>query len=237
MRNLMILVTLFGFLPITGEAKVGTLSDAPTIRKPNLMRQKRFEISPAIGIMMNSEYTREVLVQFGALYHVTDYLGIGLEFSYGAPLKTSLTSGIETEYSKDPEWATSHPGEKYSVSRSSLEIMAGPVVTFVPLKGKILLFRRYLSQVDLHLTLGGGFARVKGIGRMDTKNTYNIMVGGGLRFFVWKGLSVNLEVKDYMVQRILVQPPGGGAKSKFTQNPCGLLGVSIFFPQNVERGH
>ena len=59
----------------------------------------------------------------------------------------------------------------------------------------------------------------------------------GLRIFPIKLLSVNLEVNDYMVPRVVVHNPKSdkaGAtvqdSSTFSQNPTFIVGVSFFFP-------
>jgi len=72
------------------------------------------------------------------------------------------------------------------------------------------------------------------------------MVGGGFRFYPTKYLSINLEVKDYMVYRTmnrkLVLNPASNlyveenTSRKFSQNPTFLLGLSVFFPMSPNQG-
>jgi len=63
-------------------------------------------------------------------------------------------------------------------------------------------------------------------------------VGGGFRFFPMNWWSVNLDVSDYMVPRVLNRAATGTpTEKKFTQNPAFLFGVSFFMPTAPGRGN
>jgi len=232
-RSVVILLVLLG--TVDAYAKVGTVSDAPAVRHGIEMLKGRHEITLTEGVTLSDAYTINLLTQLGYQYHILDWLGVGLEATYGSSFKTSLTSNVENEVTAG-EWGLENPGQKYSMSRTGIAAMVLAKVDFVPFSGKLVLFRKFLGYVDLHIDIGGGWALVRGIGRMSNESTGVFMVGGGFRFHPNKYLSVNIEVRDYMIQRALNVPLEGTAKKKFTQNPAFLLGLSVFFPMKPERG-
>ena len=218
-------------------AKTG-LTDAPSIRHQQLLRKARHELTPAIGATMNDTYCRNMLIQLGYVYHITDWIGVGAEFSYGVGFKTALTSQIESEVTRDPEWLEKNAGAKYQLGRTGLNILALAKAAIVPFSGKIVLFRNFGAYVDFHVNLGGGLAMVKGYGGLDDSTTYAVLVGGGFRFFPMNWWSVNLDVSDYMVPRVLNRAATGTpTEKKFTQNPAFLFGVSFFMPTAPGRGN
>jgi outer membrane beta-barrel protein len=218
-------------------AKVSVLADAPSVRRQNLLRKSRHEITPSFGVTMGDTFTRSFLFQVGYQYHVLDWLGIGAEFGYAASMKTALTEGIEREVARDPEWQAANPGQSYEMPRTGLQMLALAKASFTPLSGKLVLFRKFLGYVDMHVDVGGGMAKVQGLGKAEGATTFAVLVGGGFRFFPTRMLSVNLDVRDYMVPRKLNQPSNGKpAESKLTQNALFLLGVSFFLPTQNEIG-
>ena len=233
-RAALAMLVLLAAVPV--EARIGSVADAPSIRGQNLLRKGRHELTPTFGVSLYDPYTRNLMIQASYQYHFLDWLSAGAEFTYAAPLKTALTKGIEREVARDPGWVETHPGQEYSVSRTGLGLMALAQVSAVPLSGKLALLRRHMAYVDFHVTAGAGICMVKGIGRLSGSPELAILIGGGLRVFPTKVLSVNIDVKDYMVMRVLAQPNNTQSGSKkLTQNPAVLFGVSFFLPMVADR--
>ncbi|MBM4396993.1 MAG: outer membrane beta-barrel domain-containing protein [Deltaproteobacteria bacterium] len=217
-------------------AKTG-LTDAPSIRHQHMLRKARHEITPAIGATLGDAYARNLMLQLGYTYHITDWIGVGAEFSYGVAFKTALTEGIESEVTGDPEWQKVHTGEKYQLARTGLNVLALAKVTLVPFSGKLVLFRKFLGYADVHINVGGGMAMVKGHGGLSDETSFAILVGGGFRFFPMKWWSVNFDVNDYMVPRIVSRAAtGSGGDKTFSQNPAFMFGVSFFLPTGSSVG-
>lgn len=230
-RSAIVLLIVFASV----EASAKSLSDAPSIRHQLLLRKTRHELAPAIGITLADPYSRSFLFQVGYLYHILDWLGVGAEVSYGASWQTSLTDRIEEQVSAQSEWFMQNPGRDYQLPHTALELLAIAKVSLVPLNGKLLLLKKHLVYIDMHVDIGGGGARTKGVDT-GSKFTWALMVGGGLRFWPTKAISVNFDVKDYMVYRALNIPWKGQGEEGVSQNPAFLVGISVFFPMTAEYG-
>lgn len=227
MKRLALILGLLMIAP-AAAAQEGGLTDAPAVRYQNLMRKGRHELTPAFGVTVGKSYVTNLMFQAGYQYHFLDWLSAGLEIGYaGVGFKTALTKNIEEEGRRTEDPNT------YRVARSSLGLMALAKMSIVPLGGKLVLGGRYLGYADFHINLGVGLATIN---YKDWENppggmTVGVLVGGGVRYFPIKLMSINLSINDYMVPRKEVK----SAPSKMTQNPVVMLGLSFFLPQ-VKRG-
>lgn len=231
MRKQTIFFVLTASILVASQAQAQqatNLKNMPAVMHKWLLRSHRIEVAPSIGITLNDAYTRSLLLDVNAAYHLNDWLGIGLDIAYGAPLKTGLTEDIEAERSKVD-------GTSYSLSRSYLNLIALPYVSFTPFSGKFVVFDRFLGYADLHIDIGAGLAYVGATGSLGSKATWNAMVGVGMRYFPIKGLSIILNFRDYMVPRILNMPKFGTSKNKLTNNLAVLVGVGFYFPSKPKR--
>lgn len=191
------------------------LKEMPPIMNKLLMRGHRIELVPALGVTLNDEFTRSLLLQISAAYHINDWLGVGLELTYGAPLVTGLTEDIQSQ-----------TGNK--VNRSYINILALPYISFTPFSGKFVVFDKYLGYADLHIDLGAGMTYVGGSG---SKATWNAMFGVGMRYFPVKWLSIIVNFRDYLVPRQL----NDLSSTKYTNNLAVLFGVGLYFPRTPKR--
>ncbi len=224
------LALILGLLMISSGAfaQRGNIVDAPAVRHQNLMRKGRHELTPSLGVTLGKSYVTNLMFQAGYQYHFLDWLAAGLEIGYaGVGFKTSLTKNIEEQGRRIEDPNT------YAVARSGLGLMALAKLSVVPYGGKLVLGGKHLGYADFHINLGVGLATIS---YKDWENhpgsmTVGVLVGGGVRYFPIKLLSINLSVNDYMVPRKEVK----NAKSRMTQNPIFMLGVSFFLPE-IKRG-
>lgn len=248
-------VLLAGFVASEAQARIGEGGEVPAVRHKIELRKSRHELGLGLGLTVNDAYTRNILVRAGYQYHILDWLNVGLEGSFGAQVKTSLSSAIEAGVTDSPEFQSQFPGKVASIPRSGLQSLLVVKAGLVPFSGKFVVLNQYLGYVDFQVTLGGGIALVKGFSGLSNRTTYAVAVGGGLRYYVTKFLSVNLEVLDYMVPLYMPENKkitpgesvgyvfeiGGGGqvpyKERLTQNPALLVGVSVFLPMVPERGY
>jgi hypothetical protein len=216
------------------------------VRKQLLLRAERGELNLLLGPTIPSYYTRHMLFCFGGSYFITDWVGVGADIIGSIPMATNLTSQLQNELSLESN-------SKVSLPRSGFDFITAAKVTFVPLSGKLVLMNRYLGYVDFFLSVGGGMAHVKGYNGLSSRVSYAITVGGGLRFYPVKFLSVNIEVMDYMVS--MAMPENSQVKdtdnpvyklsvgktvvpyyNRIVQNPAILFGVSLYLPFEPKRG-
>lgn len=230
-------------------ARVGE-TNIPAVRHRLELRKSRSELGLSLGVTFPNVYTHNSLIRAQYFYHFLDWLGVGAEGSFGFPVKTALTSGIERELSMEPGQV-----RVPLVPRTSLQALFLGKVSVVPLSGKIVLLKKYLGYADFYVSAGAGIARVKGHGGLNSKTTYAIGIGGGLRFFPMDFLSINVEIMDYMVRQARPENrkigPGESAtyvfslgkeglvpySERLTQNPALLVGVSLFLPRVPSRGY
>jgi len=227
MKRLALILGLL-FLAPSALALEGGLADAPAVRYQNLMRKGRHELTPAFGVTLGKSYVTSLMFQGSYQYHFLDWLSAGIEVGYGGVgFKTNLTKNIEAEgrRSEDPN--------SYRVARSNIGLLALAKASLVPLGGKLVLGGRHLGYVDFHINVGVGLATID---YKDWENppgsmTVGVLVGGGVRYYPIKLMSINFEVNDYMVPRREIKSDS----SKMTQNPVVMLGLSFFVPQ-VKKG-
>jgi len=213
-KNIFFIVAI-GILGAASVQAQTSLKDMPPVMNKLLMRGHRIELVPALGVTLNDAYTRSLLLQVSAAYHINDWLGVGLEISYGAPLKTGLTEDIETQTGN-------------SVRRSYINLLALPYVSFTPFSGKFVVFDKFLGYADLHIDLGAGMTYVGG---NNKGATWNAMFGIGMRYFPINGLSVMVNFRDYLVPRKLTDK----SSTKYTNNLAVLIGVGFYFPRKPKR--
>ena len=216
-----------------------SLKHMPPIMHKLLMRGHRIELIPALGITVNDKYTRSLLLQLRGAYHVNDWFGVGIEITYGASsknksyFKTGLTRDIESQVSK------AHNGTSFTMSRTYINLLALPYVSFTPFAGKFVVFDNFLGYADIHFDLGAGLAYVGAYeGTSDSLGssaTWTAMFGGGMRYFPIKGLSIILSVHDYLVKRALNTSYNGSSSRELTNNLAVLIGVGFYFPQVPQR--
>ena len=162
-------------------------------------------------------------------YFSNNWLGFGLDFNaHYLNLETSLVDQIDKE--------SSEAGKTRKPSTSGLGVLAGAGITLVPIYGKMMLFGQVPVSYDVHFLLGGGLATTKGYERIDNTTTFYAMAGFGARFFASQWIAIEAEVRDYVVDMPVVAPADfTDAASSFEQNFMVTIGVSFFFPPELEK--
>jgi len=233
MKRIAAIVLAVVLLPAVAFAQEATLADAPAIRHQLLMRKGRHELTPAFGVTLNQKYNTDLLFQLSYEYHFFDFFSAGLEIGYaGIGFRTGQGRMIG-DIVDDTSQQSLNP-DPASFGRSGLGLLVLGKVSFVPLAGKIVLGGKHLGYADIHLTAGVGFGTVSYYDwdNPPSSSALAVMVGGGFRYFPIELLSINFDVRDYMVQRALSEKE----ESRLSQNPMFILGVSFFLPE-AGRGH
>lgn len=202
------------------------LEDGPAVTKRLLLRGGRFEASPGIGFTLNDAFQRTALLGLQLHYHITDSLAIGVAGYYGVSFNTDLADRIEE----------SRPERAKAGAFAQTGLIASAELTYTPIIGKFALFGRNVFNYDLHILAGAGGVQAAGDPKLEEFNIAPV-VGFGMRTFVKDGISVNIQLRDYLYASSLNAVPTeeGGAEpteSSFSNNFAITISAGFFFPQN-----
>ncbi len=229
--SLLALVALAGVAaaPATATAQEragGVLEGEPSIRQKQLYLEGRHLLLPTFGVTINDAYRRNLLGGVSYRYFASHWLGLGLDLLAGTAVDTGLTENIENDLSTDDT--------AFDVQATSLRFLASAVAELVPLEGKLMMLGAQM-RADFHITLGFGLASIAGEGRIE--DTLSIMpsIGVGMRFFPEPWISVGLDVKDLIINRVLAAGFDGSVPDKgFHNNWLVALSVGFALPPETE---
>lgn len=226
------ILSLLFLLTLGTTAKAADVLDEPVLKNRRVYHADRHEISPVLGITLLDHYQHHVLVGVGYKYFVFDWLGVGAEALYAAPLSASLKKDIESGYGN--EALAGSPVFGTTVSNSTIQFMANAIVELTPLTGKAMILSRVPFAYDFHVVGGAGFVSVKGEGSIDDRPGFAPMFGAGMRFYVSPGIAVSLDVRDYLVNMVEAGSIDALDKSAaFVHNVAFMLGVNFFLPYDL----
>jgi hypothetical protein len=147
----------------------GPLAGAPAVRKLRLHRQTRFEIAPAVSFSLLDEYQRTILLGARLQFNITDWLAIGGWGGWGGiKLPTALTDNIQSvnagRIAADPGGTSLsrrltevNLGPDLKDQLGSIDWVAAPQLTVVPLRGKLALFQSIYLDTDFYIAAGPAF--------------------------------------------------------------------------------
>lgn len=215
--------------PMLAHADRTDLKDAPPIRGALKYRADRHAITPVFGFTVNDAFQRTFTAGLSYRYFLANWVGIGLDFMAGyVSLDTGLTEQIDDKLSK--EGFTGKP------STSSLGFLVGVGATFVPIYGKMMLFRNFQMAYDVHVIVGAGVGTTRGQGRIESSVSFSPMWGLGARLFFSEWIAAEISFRDYIIQMPLVAEASVvSAESTWEQNFMVTVGVSFFFPPDIEQ--
>jgi len=70
------------------------LEDQPAIRHKYEMRKTRFEVSPALVMSINQDFRHFVGGGIVLQFHITDWLGIGVQGAFGGGVDSGITDRL-----------------------------------------------------------------------------------------------------------------------------------------------
>lgn len=203
------------------------LEGSPPVMRPVRLLDGRHVIAPQFGITLNDAYERNLLAGVSWRYFLDSWIGLGVDVWAGGGVETALTEDINRELSNG--------AQTFTLGTSSLRLLAGATVELVPFTGKAVIFGEQFVRVDLHVDLGVGVALTSGSGRVDDEVSVAPHFGVGMRFFPNGWLAVGVDLKDYLVNRVLASRRDGSVPgASFDHNWLLGLSVGIFFPTELE---
>lgn len=196
------------------------LDDAPPVMRVRPLLDGRHILAPQFGLTIGDPYVQNLMAGLYWRYHFTPWLGVGADIWAGGGVDTSLTDDINRELTR--------PGNTFSLSTTSLQLLANATLEVVPFSGKAILFSDALVRMDIHLSAGIGVAIVSGSERIPDSTSLAPTFGVGMRIFPNRWLSIGLDLKDYLVNRVLAATRDGSVPgSSYGHN--WLFGLSIGF--------
>jgi len=211
------ILSLLFLLTVSTTATAADVLEEPVLKNRRVYHADRHEITPILGFTLLDHYQHHVLIGVGYKYFIFDWLGVGAEALYAAPLSSSLKQDIEDGYGT------------VTVSTSKIQFMANAILELTPLTGKAMILSSVPFAYDFHVVGGAGFVSVKGEGSIEDRPGFAPMFGAGMRFYVTPGIAVSLEMRDYLVNMVEAGSIDALDKSAaFVHNVAFMLGVNFF---------
>lgn len=138
----------------------GPLAGAPAVIGLRSYREMRFQIQAHVGLTLQDQYTRTILVGGQLMFHPTDWLGIGVWGGFGVVgMDTALTDEVTAKGQTNKVNVLSLPeAANFTDQVARLQWIAAPQVSFIPLRGKLGLFEKLFVDTDFYIF--GGVAMV-----------------------------------------------------------------------------
>lgn len=182
-----------------------TSTNIQVLQQKELVKYHRGEVAPTFTLALNENLTRHIGVGGQVRYYLSDEWAGGVEYIKYFGSDTDLASEISA----------------FGVAKEKryMDFYAGAIASWTPILGKFLFFGKGPIHWDFSLTAGLGVTRT---GASATHFTGSL--GVGFRFLIWRCLTLNLEVRDYMFREHY------RAGYEFVNNIVFTSGVSLFVP-------
>jgi len=141
----------------------GPLAGAPAVIGLRIYRQMRFQVQLHGTLTLQDEFSRTILPGGQLMFHPTDWLGIGIWGGFGlGHIDSSLTDEVVEKGQTNSVNVLSLPNAKrFADQIGTLEWIAAPQVSFIPLRGKLGIFEKLFVDTDFYVFGGVAIAGVK----------------------------------------------------------------------------
>lgn len=223
---------------LKAASKPVSWSDIVTVIRKPFLKLHRVELLPMFGTTMNDNMIRHYSFGAEVNYYLTDVLSVGIEGQY-------YVKNFREPFDLVARQARRLPTvNKYNFS-GALNFH------YVPVYGKFAVLDRKIVTWEIAFTAGIGATQSEVIPR-DTRfpGFTNILItpniGAGMRFFLFKWLTVNLGIRDYVFidkfeptnREIGMNETADEAKSNadssLINNIMFQIGVSFWIPPSFE---
>lgn len=217
-----------------GDERVSWQDILVVVRKP-FLKSGRVELLPTWGTTMNDNLVRHFQFAGALNYFVTDVLAVGVEGQY-------YIKDLREPFDLVARQARRLPTvNKYNFG-------AALNFHYVPIYGKFAILDEHIIHWETYFTAGVGFTQSEVIPRDPALQPFkNFLVtpnvGGSMRFFITKWLTVNVGIRDYIFvdkfeDAMRTEVSGDAAKanadSKLINNVVFQAGVSFWLPPTFE---
>ncbi len=220
-----------------GEYRVSWQDIITVIRKP-FLKVRRWELQPLLGTTMNDNMIRHYSSGAEINYYLTDVLAVGVEGQY-------FTKSFREPFDLVARQARRLP------TINQYNFAAGVNFHYVPVYGKFAILDKKIITWETYFTAGLGVTQSEVVPRDPRFPGFtNILitpnVGASLRFFLFKWLTINVGVRDYLFvdkfepvgRSDTMYPTADEAKdnadSAFINNVMFQVGASFWLPPTFE---
>ena len=223
---------------LKAASKPVSWSDIVTVIRKPFLKLHRVELLPMFGTTMNDNMIRHYSFGAEVNYYLTDVLSVGIEGQY-------YIKGFREPFDLVARQARRLPTvNKYNFS-GALNFH------YVPVYGKFAVLDRKIVTWEIAFTAGIGATQSEVIPR-DTRfpGFTNILItpniGAGMRFFLFKWLTVNLGIRDYIfidkfepkdrtaMSNASAEDAKKDADSSLINNVMFQIGLSFWLPTSFE---
>jgi outer membrane beta-barrel protein len=220
-----------------GEYRVSWQDIVVVIRKP-FLKVRRWEMLPMLSTTMNDNMIRHYGAGAQINHYLTDVLAVGVEGHY-------LTKQFREPFDLVARQARRLPTiNKYNFT-------AGVNFHYVPVYGKFAVLDKHILTWETFFTAGLGVTQSEVIPRDPKFEAFSNLlitpnIGASMRFFLFKWLTINLSIKDYLfidkyepvdrseTMNTSAEAAKENADSAFVNNVMFQVGVSFWLPPTFE---
>jgi outer membrane beta-barrel protein len=213
-------------------------SDIITVVRKPFLKVRRTELYPFVGTTMNDNMIRHYTAGGEIAYYLTDVLAVGVEGMY-------FQRAFREPFDLVARQARRLPTVNEYKWSAALNFH------YVPVYGKFAILDKRIVTWEIQLVAGIGAGQSEVIPR-DTKfpgfTNFLIQpnVGGGMRFFLAKWLTINAGIRDYIFidkfeptnREVGMNDTAAAAKdnadSSFINNVMFQIGISFWLPTSFE---
>jgi outer membrane beta-barrel protein len=231
--------------PNAGVVKAGPLKRTPlswkdilvVVRKP-FLKSRRTELYPFVGTTMNDNMIRHYALGGELAYYLTDVLAVGVEGIY-----------YQDSFREPFDLVARQARRLPTINRYNFT--AGVNFHYVPVYGKFAVLDKHILTWETFFTAGLGVTQSEVIPRDPKFEAFSSLlitpnIGASMRFFLFKWLTVNVGIKDYLfidkyepvdrseTMNTSAEAAKENADSAFVNNVMFQVGVSFWLPTGFE---
>lgn len=231
-----------GVEPIKADTKLGedrvTWQDIVVVVRKPFLKVGRLEILPQFGVTVNDNIIRHVQFNGQLNYFLTDVLAVGLEGHLYAKQLREPFDLVARQARRLPTV------NKYNWG-------AALNFHYVPVYGKFAILDEHIVHWETFFTAGVGVTQSEVLPRDPAFQPFtNLLitpnVGGSMRFFLTKFITINAGIRDYIFvdkyepknrsedMFASAEAAKNNADSSLINNVVFQLGVSFWFPTSFE---
>ena len=220
-----------------GDYKVSWQDIVTVIRKP-FLKIRRWDLMPMLATTMNDNMVRHVSAGAQLSYYLTDVLSVGVEGQYYSKSFREPFDLVARQARRLPTI------NQYNFS-GALNFH------YVPVYGKFAILDKNIVTWETYFTAGLGITQSEVVPRDPrfpgfTNLLITPNVGASMRFFLFKWMTVNVGIRDYLfvdkfepvnrdaMTNATAEDAKENADSAFINNVMFQLGISFWLPPTFE---